>query len=59
MYGCFLKGVNYNTLNYGTNDAVTIALSIAYDNAVQAPLGSGVGSAIGRTLGDLASGVGA
>jgi hypothetical protein len=59
LYGCFLKGANYNTLNYGTNDAVTIALSIAYDNAVQAPLGSGVGSAIGRTLGDLASGVGA
>ena len=59
LYGCFLKGANYNTLNYGTNDAVTIALSIAYDNAVQAPLGSGVGSAIGRTLGDLASGIGA
>jgi hypothetical protein len=59
LYGCFLKSANYNTLNYGTNDAVTIALSIAYDNAVQAPLGSGVGSAIGRTLGDLASGIGA
>ena len=58
LYGCFLKSANYNTLNYGTNDAVTIALSIAYDNAVQAPLGSGVGSAIGRTLGDLASGIG-
>ncbi len=58
LYGCFLKSANYNTLNYGTNDAVTIALGIAYDNAVQAPLGSGVGSAIGRTLGDLASGIG-
>jgi hypothetical protein len=59
LYGCFLKSANYNALNYGTNDAVTIALTIAYDNAVQAPLGSGVGSAIGRTLGDLASGIGA
>ena len=55
LYGCFLKSANYNTLNYGTNDAVTIALTIAYDNAVQGPLGSGVGAQIGRTVGDLAS----
>jgi len=35
MLGCYLKTANYNTLNYGTNEAVTIALTIAYDNAVQ------------------------
>jgi hypothetical protein len=28
LYGCFLKTANYNTLNYGTNDAVTIGLTI-------------------------------
>ena len=48
MYGCFIQTANYNTLNYGTNDVVTIALTIRFDNAIQAPLGSGVGSSIAR-----------
>jgi hypothetical protein len=48
LYGCFLVNANYNTLNYATNEVVTIGLSIRYDNAIQAPLGSGVGSPINR-----------
>ena len=48
VYGCFLQTANYNTLNYGTNEVVTIALTIRFDNAIQAPLGSGVGSPINR-----------
>jgi hypothetical protein len=60
LYGCFLKSANYNTLNYGTSDAVTIALGIAYDNAVQSPLAAGVGATIGRILtGESATGIGA
>lgn len=60
LYGCFLKSANYNTLNYGTSDAVTIGLSIAYDNAVQSPLAAGVGASIGRILtGSSATGIGA
>ena len=47
-YGCFVQTANYNTLNYGTNDVATIALTIRFDNAIQAPLGSGVGSSISR-----------
>lgn len=47
-YGCFIQTANYNTLNYGTNDVATIALTIRFDNAIQAPLGSGVGSSISR-----------
>ena len=47
-YGCFIQTANYNTLNYGTNDVATIALTIRFDNAIQAPLGSGVGSTIAR-----------
>lgn len=47
-YGCFLKSANYNTLNYGQSDVVTINLSIRFDNAIQAPLGSGVGAPINR-----------
>jgi len=35
ILGCYLKTANYNTLNYGTSEAVTIAMTIAYDNAVQ------------------------
>jgi hypothetical protein len=58
LYGCFLQAVNYNTLNYGTNDAVTIALTLRFDNAIQSPIGSGLGSAVGRTLGSIATGIG-
>ena len=47
-YGCFVQTANYNTLNYGTNDVATIALTLRFDNAIQAPLGSGVGSSIAR-----------
>ena len=47
-YGCFISTVNYNTLNYATNDGATIAMTIRFDNAIQGPLGSGVGSPIGR-----------
>jgi len=48
IYGAFIQTANYNTLNYGTNDVVTISLSIRFDNAIQAPLGSGVGAGINR-----------
>ena len=62
LYGCFLKSANYNNLNYGTNEAVQIGLSIAYDNAVQAPIGSGVGVSVGRAFNDprigIATGIG-
>ncbi len=59
LYGCWLRTANYQTLNYSQSDAVTIQLTICYDNAVQTPEGSGVGAPIGRLLsGSLASGVG-
>ena len=58
IYGCYLQGVNYGDMNYGSNEAAQIALTIRFDNALQTPPGSGVGAAIGRTLGDVATGVG-
>jgi hypothetical protein len=59
-YGCFLKTATYGSLNYATSDAVTIQLGIRYDNAIQAPLGSGVGTNIGRILGGSSTtGIGA
>lgn len=35
LVGCYLESVNYNSLNYATNDPVTLSLNIRYDNAVQ------------------------
>ena len=51
LYGCFLQTVNYNTLNYGTNEPATISLTVRFDNAVNSPLSSGLGVAVGRALG--------
>jgi hypothetical protein len=59
-YGCYLKVANYGSLNYGSNEIATIALTIRYDNAVQSPLSSGVGTNIGRVLGgSIVTGIGA
>jgi hypothetical protein len=56
MYGCFIQNVNYNDMNYASNEPATITLAIRYDNAVQTPLGSGVGTEIARTLGTVVTG---
>jgi hypothetical protein len=58
LYGCYLQGVNYNNMDYSLSEAVTVAMTIRFDNAIQTPVGSGVGAIIGRTLGDVATGVG-
>lgn len=59
-YGCFLQQANYNNLNYSTNEPVTISMTIRYDNAVNNPLASGVGTNIGRILGgSTVTGIGA
>lgn len=46
LYGCFVQNANYNDLNYTSNEPVTIALAIRYDNAVQIPTESGIGGTI-------------
>ena len=56
LYGCFLTSANYNDLNYGTSEPVTITLTMRFDNALQTPLGSGVGTPVGRTRGDIVTG---
>ena len=58
IYGCYLSEVNYNSMDYGANEAVTISMTIRFDNAIQTPVGSGVGAIVGRTLGDVATGAG-
>ena len=59
LYGCYLESTNYNQLAYATSDAVTITLNIRYDNAIQTPQGTGVGTAVGRTVNTLVTGGGA
>jgi len=58
LYGAYIESVNYNTLAYNTSDPATITLNIRYDNAIQTPQGTGIGSAVTRTLGTLATGGG-
>jgi hypothetical protein len=54
LYGCFIQAANYNNMNYGTNEAATISLTIRFDNAVQSPLASGLGTSVGRAFGGTA-----
>jgi hypothetical protein len=56
LYGCYLTSVNYNDLNYSESAPVTITMNIRFDNALQTPIGSGVGATVGRTLGDVITG---
>ena len=58
LYGCFIQNANYNTLAYSSNEPVTIGLSIRYDNAIQSPVGEGIGTAVGRTINSLVTGGG-
>jgi hypothetical protein len=57
LYGALLGTVNYGDMGYGENAPATIVLSITYDNAVQTPTGTGVGTLVGRTLGTVITGV--
>ena len=56
LYGCFVQNVNYGDLNYASQEAATVAMTIRFDNAVQAPLGDGVGAAVARTTGITVTG---
>ena len=58
LYGAYVENVNYNTLNYATSEAATISLTVRYDNAIQTPQGTGIGTAVTRTIGTLATGGG-
>ena len=58
LYGCYIESANYNQLAYQTSDAVTVTLSLRYDNAIQTPQGTGIGTAVTRTISTLATGGG-
>ena len=56
LYGCYLTSVNYNDANYGDSQPMTISMTVRFDNAVQTPLGTGVGSTVARTVNDVITG---
>lgn len=56
LYGCFLTQTDYQNAEYGSNDPMSITLTIRYDNAIQTPLSTGVGTAVSRTLGTVTTG---
>jgi len=58
LYGCFVQNANYNELDYSNSEPVTVELSIRYDNAVQTPENTGIGTTVGRTTGSLITGGG-
>lgn len=57
MYGCFVQNADYGDLNYSTNEAATVALTIRFDNMEQwgaektAPsIEGGIGASVGRQV---------
>jgi hypothetical protein len=58
LYGCYLDNVQYGTLAYATSEPVQITMSIRYDNALQTPRGTGVGTQIARTISTAVTGGG-
>lgn len=58
LMGCYIENANYNSLAYSASEAVTITLSIRYDNAMQSDgedARDGAFASITRELGTLAS----
>jgi hypothetical protein len=58
LYGCYVSVADYGSLAYDMNEALKISLTLKYDNAIQSPLGTGIGTAVGRALGTLSTGGG-
>ena len=58
LYGAYIENVNYNALTYATSDPATITMSVRYDNCIQTPQGTGIGTAVTRTIGTLSTGGG-
>ena len=60
LYGCYVEAANYNSLAYSNStDPVSVTLNIRYDNALQSPQGTGIGTAVGRTINTMVTGGGA
>ena len=56
LYGCYLQGVDYGDVTYADSAVVEITMTLRFDNAVQTPGGAGIGTDVGRSLGDSVTG---
>ena len=56
LYGCYIESVNYNDMTYTDSAPATITLTIQFDNALNTPIETGIGAAVGRTVGTVATG---
>lgn len=58
IYGCYLRDVNYDAASYGSNEVMTVTMSIRFDNALQTTDGAdvGVGASIPLTVNNVATG---
>lgn len=52
LYGCFITAAKYSEAKYSDDEAMTIGLTLKFDNALQSP--GGVGTFVGRTTGTIA-----
>jgi len=56
LYGCYVASVDYGNLDYSASEPATIGMSLRFDNAIQTPIGDGIGATVGRTVGDVVTG---
>jgi hypothetical protein len=62
VYGAYIQNADYGDLAYSSNEHATVALTVAFDNAVQfkgstgAGTDRGVGAVVGRTIGEAVTG---
>lgn len=56
FYGCMLTKVDYTTNDYKNDDPLMINITFKFDNVLQIPLQSGIGSPVPRTTGDVLTG---
>jgi hypothetical protein len=56
MYGCYLTGVDYGTVDYSSSEPVMLGITMSMDNAVQTSGTVGIGTDIGRTIGQNVTG---
>lgn len=62
LFGCFLTNADYGDLNYATNEAATVALTVRFDNMEQwaaesaaTSLVGGIGAQVGREVASQAA----
>ena len=56
LYGCYIESVNYQDMNYASSEPATIALTVRFDNALNTPIETGIGAAVGRSISSSATG---